>query len=206
MKPARWFLPEQPDVVRLLRAQLAITIEGLDAYVEWAGGDEPAAQLVTDAEERGDAAKRSLLDELRAAFVLPLEPEDVFALSRSIDRILDLTCDLVAEAEVMDCRPDEGLAEMAQILAEGARRLDEAVATLATGAGRRPSGPRPRSRPSTSSSPPTTGGWRRCSRSRTEASASPCASYTAAPLRSGTSSSTSPSASCTPSSSRAEPA
>jgi uncharacterized protein Yka (UPF0111/DUF47 family) len=133
MKPARWFLPEQPDVVRLLRAQLAITIEGLDAYVEWTAGDEPAAQRVTDAEERGDAAKRTLLDELRAAFVLPLEPEDVFALSRSIDWILDLTCDLVAEAEVMDCRPDDGLAEMARILAEGARRLDEAVATLGDG-------------------------------------------------------------------------
>ncbi|MCB0876015.1 MAG: DUF47 family protein [Solirubrobacterales bacterium] len=130
MTAAHWFLPEQPDVVGLLRAQLAITIEGLDAYVEWAGGSRSAAQRVTDAEARGDAAKRELLEELRAAFVLPLEPEDVFALSRSIDWILDLTCDLVAEAEVLDCRPDDGLAEMARILAGGARRLDGAVATL----------------------------------------------------------------------------
>lgn len=130
MKLTRWFLPEEPDVVALLRAQLAITIDGLDAYVEWASGDEMAAQRLTDAEARGDVAKRELLNELRAAFVVPFEPEDVFALSRAIDWILDLSCDLVAEAEVMECDPDPGIAEMARILAGGVRRLDEAVASL----------------------------------------------------------------------------
>ncbi len=130
MKLTRWFLPDEPDVVALLRAQLAITIEGLDAYVGWATGEDAAAQRLTDAEARGDVAKRELLTELRAAFVLPFEPEDVFTLSRAIDWILDLTCDLVAEAEVMDCEPDPGIAEMARILAGGVRRLDEAVASL----------------------------------------------------------------------------
>ena len=56
MKLTRWFLPEQPDVVALLRGQLAITIEGLDAYVGWADGEEDAAQRLTDAEARGDVA------------------------------------------------------------------------------------------------------------------------------------------------------
>jgi uncharacterized protein Yka (UPF0111/DUF47 family) len=130
VKLTRWFLPETPDVVGLLRAQLAITIEGLEAYVEWADGDETAAQRMADAEARGDVAKRQLLTELRAAFVLPFEPEDVFALSRSIDWILDLACDLTAEAEVMKCEPDAGIAEMARILLGGVRRLDEAIETL----------------------------------------------------------------------------
>lgn len=130
MKPTRWFLPEQPDVVGLLRAQLAITIAGLDDLTEWANGAPDAAQRLSDAEARGDAAKRELMSQLRAAFVLPFEPEDVFTLSRGIDRILDLACDLVAEAEVMECEPDDGIAEMAAILASGARRLDAAVAAL----------------------------------------------------------------------------
>ena len=130
MRLTHWFLPEEPDVVGLLRTQLAITIEGLEAYVEWADGEETAAQRMADAEARGDIAKRELMAELRAAFVLPFEPEDVFALSRSIDWIIDLACDLVAEAEVMKCEPDPGIAEMARILVGGVRRLDEAVATL----------------------------------------------------------------------------
>ena len=45
-------------------------------------------EAVRDAVDRGDAAKRELLRALRAAFVTPLEPEDVFALSRSTDWIL----------------------------------------------------------------------------------------------------------------------
>lgn len=130
MKLTRWFMPEEPDVVGLLRDQIAVTLEGLDAFAAWAGGDEDAAKLVREAEPRGDAKKRDLLNALRAAFVIPLEPEDVFALSRGIDWILDFACDLVAEAEVLDCTPDEGIAEMALLMGEAVRRLDEAIAQL----------------------------------------------------------------------------
>ena len=42
MKPGRWFLPETPDVLGLLRAQIAVTLEGLDAFAAWAGGDAGA--------------------------------------------------------------------------------------------------------------------------------------------------------------------
>ncbi len=130
MRFTRWFLPDEPDVVGLLRVQARITLEGLDAYAAWATGDADAARLVREAEARGDEAKRDLRNELRAAFVVPLEPEDVFALSRGIDWILDYTCDLVAEAEVMECPPDAGLAEMARLLGEAVRELDEAIARL----------------------------------------------------------------------------
>jgi len=130
MKLTRWFLPEEPDVIGLLRVQVSITLEGLDAFAAWAAGDADAARLVSDAETRGDAAKRELRNELRAAFVVPLEPEDVFALSRGIDAILNLTSDLVSEAEVMDCVPDEGIAEMAELLGQAVRRLDDAIALL----------------------------------------------------------------------------
>jgi len=70
----RWFLPETPDVLGLLRSQVAVTLEGLDAFGAWAAGDAAAAEQVRDAEHRGDAAKRELLTALRAAFVTPLEP------------------------------------------------------------------------------------------------------------------------------------
>lgn len=131
MRLSRWFLPNDPDVIGLLRRQVAATIEGVDAFTAWAGGDPDAARLVRESEPRGDAAKRELVNGLRAAFVTPLEPEDVFALSRGIDWILDFARDLVAEAEVMGMPPDPGLAEMAALLGEAVRRLDEAIAQLA---------------------------------------------------------------------------
>jgi len=125
-------LPETPDVLGLLRQQVAVTIEGLDAFAQWAGGDLAAAAVVRDAENRGDEAKRALLGALRAAFVTPLEPEDVFALSRGIDRILAYARDLVAESEVMSCPPDRVIAEMAGQLVEAVREIDRALSQLGT--------------------------------------------------------------------------
>jgi uncharacterized protein len=128
----RWFLPETPDVLGLLRGQLAVTIEGLDAFVAWADGDLSAAEVLRDAEHRGDAAKRALLGALRAAFVTPLEPEDVFALSRGIDWILDYAGDLVSESEVMESGPDALIAQMARLLGAAVRSIDQALGHMGT--------------------------------------------------------------------------
>ena len=116
--PRRWFLPESPDVLGLLRRQLAVTIDGMDAFAAWAAGDAEAATTVRELEHRADAAKRDLQAALREAFVTPLEPEDLFAVSRGVDRILNQAKDLVRESEVMACPPDTPLAGMSAHLAE----------------------------------------------------------------------------------------
>jgi uncharacterized protein Yka (UPF0111/DUF47 family) len=126
----RWFLPESPDVLGMLRHQLTITIEGMDAFATWAGGDDQAAATVRDSEHRADAARRELHTVLKDAFVTPLEPEDLFALSRGLDRILNQAKDLVRESEVMDCAPDAALAEMATLLAAAVRGVDDAIERL----------------------------------------------------------------------------
>jgi uncharacterized protein Yka (UPF0111/DUF47 family) len=107
-----------------------VTIEGADAFAVWAAGDPDAAKLVLDAEDRGDVAKRELVNALRAAFVTPLEPEDLFALSRSVDWVLNYCGDLVRESEVMACPPDARIAEMATLLGEALRDIDRAIACV----------------------------------------------------------------------------
>ncbi len=128
----RWFLPDSPDVVGLLRGQTAVTLEALEALAAWAGGDASAAQTVRDTEPRGDEAKREVLNALREAFILQLEPEDVFTLSRGLDWILDHSRDLIEEAEAMGLASDPALAEMAQLLVEACRKIDEAIGHLGT--------------------------------------------------------------------------
>jgi uncharacterized protein Yka (UPF0111/DUF47 family) len=128
-----WFLPDTPDVVALLRAQGAVTIEGVEAFTTWARGDAAAAQAVRHVEPRGDAAKREVLNALRAAFVTPLEPEDVFALSRGLDWIVNYARDLVNESEALACPPDEAIAEMAALLGEAVRNIDDAIGALGAG-------------------------------------------------------------------------
>lgn len=130
MSKKHWFLPEEPDVVRLIREQLAVTLTALDDFHAWAGGEGAAAKRVADSRAKGDEEKRNLTAALRSAFVLPIEPEDVFAISRGIDWVRRGTAGIVAEAEVLDVEPDAGLLEVADALREVAGLLDEAIAML----------------------------------------------------------------------------
>ena len=130
MKVQRWFLPETPDVIGMLRLQLDVTTEGVDALVAWARGESAKGEEIRSLEHRGDEHKRALERALTTAFTTPLEPQDLYTLSRGIDWILNLSKDLVRESEVMACPPDPPLAEMCEALAASVHLVSEAVDLL----------------------------------------------------------------------------
>ena len=133
----RWFLPETPDLLGMLGKQLAITVEGMQALVAWAGGDAAAVDRLRDCEHRADDSKRELRAALTTAFITPLEPEDLFELSRGLDRMLNNAKNAVREAEVMQAAPDDAIAQMAAELADGVAHLSDAFVALGSGAGPR---------------------------------------------------------------------
>ena len=135
MRLRHWFLPETPDVLGLLRRQIAVTAEAMDAFAAWAGGDATVALAVHDAAQRGDLARREVFGALRVAFVTPMEPEDVFALSRGVDRILDYTEGLIGESEAMASPPDARMVDMATLLGEALAHIDEAIVRLSSDGG-----------------------------------------------------------------------
>jgi uncharacterized protein Yka (UPF0111/DUF47 family) len=63
---------------------------------------------------------------LTDAFSTPLEPEDIFELSRGLDEILNSAKNIVGEAEAMRWAPDTATAEMSEELGGGTSRLAEA--------------------------------------------------------------------------------
>jgi uncharacterized protein Yka (UPF0111/DUF47 family) len=130
MRAGRWFLPNEPDVLGLLSRQLAVIREGMDAFAGWARGEEGADLTVRECEHRADAIRRELHSALRDAFVTPLEPEDLYALSRGTDEVLNQAKDAVRESEVMACAPDAALGEMAGYLAIATHQLEDAVKRL----------------------------------------------------------------------------
>jgi uncharacterized protein Yka (UPF0111/DUF47 family) len=129
----RWFLPEAPDVLGMLRRQAELTTEGMEALAAWAQGEAGAGERLREREHAADATKRELREALTVAFSTPLEPEDIFELSRGLDEILNGAKNIVGEAEAMETPPDPPMATMAAQLAAGTKRLGEGLANFAAG-------------------------------------------------------------------------
>jgi uncharacterized protein Yka (UPF0111/DUF47 family) len=70
---------------------------------------------------------------LSEAFITPLEPEDLFELSRGLDVVMTSAKNTVREAEVIGRAPDPAMAGLAEALAEGTHHLAGAFAALAPG-------------------------------------------------------------------------
>ena len=126
----RWFLPESPDVLGMLHAQLDTTREALVAFAAWAHGDVAQADVVRTKEHEADDQKRALWRALRTAFVTPIDAEDLFVMSAELDEVLNGTKDVVREADVWSMGPDVAMAEIADLLVAGVERLGESFALL----------------------------------------------------------------------------
>jgi hypothetical protein len=132
VSPRRWLLPDNPDLLGMLRGQAAITVDAMDALVAWASGDTDAAAAVRDYEHRADEAKHALWQTLRDAFSPPLDPEDLYTLSADLDEVLNSSKDLVREMEVMDLAPDGPTQRMVTFIADAVRELAAAFGCLGT--------------------------------------------------------------------------
>src|SRR4030042_6311742 len=109
--------PRQDNVVRLIADQAAKTLEGMDALEEYMdNNDRDAAKRVSQAEKKADELRRILVDELNRTFVTPIDREDIFALSRAVDDILDYGDSTVEEMAILDISPNEYLHRMASLL------------------------------------------------------------------------------------------
>ncbi len=135
MSRGRWFLPESPDVLGMLSEQASLTVEGTDALVAWTAGTPGAAGRLRELEHLADDRKRELRRALSASFMTPLEPEDIFELSRGLDEILNSAKNAVREADVMGTAPDRAIGEMSREIAEGTRQIAAAFGVLENGGG-----------------------------------------------------------------------
>jgi uncharacterized protein Yka (UPF0111/DUF47 family) len=133
-KGTRWFLPETPDVVGMLQRQAETTARGMDAFADWAAGAVARADEVRQAEHDCDEIRRALVAAVSEAFTTPLQPEDLFQLSRDLDKVINGAKNTVREAEAMKFPPDRATAEMAVQLAEGVHHLQAAFDALGHGA------------------------------------------------------------------------
>jgi hypothetical protein len=81
-------------------------------------------------EREADDIRRILIDELHQTFITPIDREDIFALSRAIDDVIDHAKNTVKEMEIFEVESNEHLCQMAELLQKGAEQLVGAMRHL----------------------------------------------------------------------------
>lgn len=108
----------------MLSDQIAKTEEGAKALVEFM--DNPSkekAKEIDALEEEADELRRVLINELNLTFVTPIDREDIFALSRAIDDIIDYAKSTAEEIILFEAEPDNYIKQMVNIIYEATRDI-----------------------------------------------------------------------------------
>jgi uncharacterized protein len=125
------FSKRQNRFFELLSRQSKKTVEGLEALWSFAeSGTREHANQVRSLEREADELRRILIEELDKTFVTPLDREDLYALSRAIDDVVDYANTTVDEMEIYEVKGDAHIKEMINILRKAAREIGEAVDIL----------------------------------------------------------------------------
>lgn len=123
--------PKQDKFLELLIQQAEITLRGmvaLEAYMKKA--TEEQATAVVQAEKDADEVRRILIDNLNRTFVTPIDREDIFALSRAIDDVMDYAYSTVEEMGILEVEPNDFLRRMVSLLHDAANEIHLAMLRL----------------------------------------------------------------------------
>ena len=126
-----FFKPRQDKFLQSLIQQAEITLQGMDAlelYMKKRSDKHAAA--VTQAEKDADEARRILIDDLNRTFVTPIDREDIFALSRAIDDVMDYAFSTVEEMQILDVEPNDFLRRMVSLLQDAVTEIHLAMLRL----------------------------------------------------------------------------
>src|SRR5215208_6569403 len=116
---------------RLIQEQASITYDGVKLLVKYfETQDREIAEELALKEKQADEVRRILIDELNRRFVTPFDREDIFALSRSIDDVIDYADSTVSEMVTLKVQPTQYMQRMATLLKDAAYELYQAVQRL----------------------------------------------------------------------------
>jgi len=129
----RFFRRKQDKFQRLIEQQAAHAYEGMKLLVRYL--ESPSSDIADELalkEKEADEVRRILIDELNRTFVTPFDREDIFALSRSIDDVVDYADTTVSEMSVLNVHPTPFMLRIASLLKDAAYEINHAVVRLPT--------------------------------------------------------------------------
>jgi hypothetical protein len=122
--------------IDLLIRQVSIALSACTLLRDAQREDEFSAEVreqIHRLEDEGDEQRTTLLTELARALTTPIDREDLFRLSRSIDDVLDNLRDFTVELGTYGAAPSERFAGPLDAIAQGLEELEAAIRTLSSG-------------------------------------------------------------------------
>jgi predicted phosphate transport protein (TIGR00153 family) len=127
----RFWRKRRSRFLDLLVEQAKYAVAGSEALMEYMRDpSDETAQQVARIETAADETRRILIDELNRTFVTPFDREDIYALSLTIDDVLDYANTTVDEMVILRVEPNSYLQRMASLLADAAREIFMGVTEL----------------------------------------------------------------------------
>lgn len=117
-------------ILDVLRAQIDVSAQGVGVAADMAAGELAPADArarMARIEHAGDARRAELVGELSAALTTPIDREDLYRLSRSVDDVLDDLRDFVRETDLYLVPPDPSGVPLLRAVADGLAALRAAV-------------------------------------------------------------------------------
>ncbi len=126
------FKPKPDKFLVLLQRQATHTQEGVETLAQYMETPtEALADKLTRQEKEADEVRRILIDELNHSFITPIDREDIHALSRAIDDIIDYAYSTVGEMDIFEVTPNDYLRRMSSLLLDATREIHTGVLRLA---------------------------------------------------------------------------
>jgi predicted phosphate transport protein (TIGR00153 family) len=117
--------------IELLMKQAEHTSLGMTTLLQYVKQpDESLAIKLSGQEKEADEVRRILIDELNRTFVTPIDREDIFALSLTVDDVLDYANTTLEELSMFEIDPTPYLERMVSLLTDAAHEIHLAVQRL----------------------------------------------------------------------------
>jgi len=122
---------KQNRFLQLLTQQAEFVVRGMEALQQYLKQpDDVLAERVSQIEKEADEVRRILIDELNRTFVTPFDREDIFALSLTIDDVLDYANTTVDAMVIFKVKPNSYIEQIVALLADAAMEIYRGVIRL----------------------------------------------------------------------------
>ncbi len=129
----RWFRRREKAnrFLELLIQQAEFAVQGMEMLRKFMRNPAPEiADQVSKIEKEADEVRRILIDELNRTFITPFDREDIFALSLTVDDVLDYAATTLEEMAILGVRPNPFLERMTSLLYDAAVEIQRGIQRL----------------------------------------------------------------------------